>query len=113
SQNNVGQWQPWQPLSGSGFTGDPTVAQNDDGRLEVFVRGNDNQVWHKPGGQGDNWGDWWSLGSPPGELVTSNPAVTLGHGELHVFVRARDRAIWYRHQHGPNGGWDTGWQSLG
>ena len=37
----------WMPLSGSGVRGDAAIARNSGGRLEVFVVGGDNSLWHK------------------------------------------------------------------
>ncbi|WP_218117423.1 hypothetical protein [Photorhabdus luminescens] len=69
-------------------TNKPAVSRNLDGRLEVFVRGADNALWHiwqtTPN---SGWSDWQSLGN----TITSNPAVYANaDGRLEVFVRGAD-----------------------
>ena len=87
-----------------------TLAQNGDGRLEVFARGDDNALWHiwqiAPN---NGWSGWASLGGNfPGQ-----PAVWMNaDGRLEVFVRGDDNALWHIWQTAPNNGW-SGWTSLG
>ena len=41
----------------------PHVATNADGRLEVFVQGSDNHLWHiYQVKAGQDWSDWYDLG---------------------------------------------------
>src|SRR5215831_2523580 len=80
----------WTGLGGW-FTGEPAVAKNTYGRLEAFVRGGDNSVWHSyqntPGG---TWSGWTSLS---GQII-SNPAVGVNSdGTVEVFVLGTDNAI--------------------
>lgn len=83
-----------------------SVARNDNGALEVFARGSDNQLWHTWQNQ-DGWSDWASLG---GDL-RHGPTVTQHKGGgLEVFSVAGDGALWHIWQEG--GGW-TQWVSLG
>ena len=38
------------------------VGTNDDGRLEVFVQGSDNHLWHiYQVKAGEDWSDWYDL----------------------------------------------------
>ncbi len=42
-------WSGWQTLGGlppGALAGDPRVVNNADGRLEVFLLGNDQNIWH-------------------------------------------------------------------
>jgi hypothetical protein len=39
-------WSGWQ-TRGGGLSEKPAVARNGDGRLEVFVRGTDNALYHQ------------------------------------------------------------------
>jgi hypothetical protein len=85
------------------LTSDPVTAQNADGRLEVFVRGTDNGVWHR-------WqtlpGNGWSGWAPLGGAITGNPAATRNlDGRLELFVRGAGNAVWHRWQTAPNNGW--------
>jgi hypothetical protein len=101
-------WSTWTSLGGQ-LTDDPAVSLNQDGRLEVFVRGTDKALWHawqtSPGGA---WSPWRSLG---GQL-SSKPGVGVNaDGRLEVFARGTDNALWHTAQTSPNGGWSA-WDSL-
>ena len=70
---------------GGGLTSTIAVGGNADGRLEVFVRGTHNALWHNwqtaPNG---GWSGWNSLGGG----LTSDPVVGRNaDGRLEVFVR--------------------------
>ena len=43
----AGTWTDWTSLGGGGIANNPTIIQNADGRLEVFVAGGDTGLWHK------------------------------------------------------------------
>ncbi len=96
---------PWGPQGGV-LTSSPDIASWGEGRLDAFVRGTDNALWHKTW-DGTGWTGWESLGG----YLTSDPgAVSWGPNRLDVFVRGGDNALWHR-------GWDgtgwTGWAWLG
>jgi hypothetical protein len=96
-------WIGWESLGGT-LTSDPAVASWSSGRLDVFVRGTDNALWHKWFQNG--WSGWESLGG----LLTSGPAVAAwSAGRLDVFVRGTDNALWHKWF---QNGW-SGWESLG
>jgi hypothetical protein len=96
--------------------GDPAVALNADGRLEVFVRGSDNALYHiwqtKPAD--GPWSAWSSLATPPGESITSDPAVARNlDGRLEVFAGDANGVLWHNWQTKPaDGPWFV-WTSLG
>jgi C1A family cysteine protease len=99
----------WQSLGGT-LTTRPVMGRNQDGRLEVFVRGTDNALWHiwqvAPNG---TWSGWSSLGG----VITSDPeVVSNADGRLEVFARGTDGALWHIWQTAPNNGWSA-WRSLG
>ncbi|NUP13222.1 MAG: S8 family serine peptidase [Polyangiaceae bacterium] len=79
------------------------------GRLEAFVRGADQAVWHRsqvvPNG---GWNGWSSLGGWIDLLATSRNA----DGRLEIFARGSDKAVWHNWQTTPNGPW-SGWSTLG
>src|SRR5437763_8953060 len=87
-----GSWSTWNSLgkpSSTSYIINPIVSQNQDGRLEAFVFGSDQALWHiwqtTPGG---SWGSWFSSGGP----ASSNPTIYRpfvrknDHGRLVVFV---------------------------
>jgi acylphosphatase len=98
----------WASLGGIVF--EPTVANNADGRLEVFVRGSDNALHHKwQVARNNGWSGWSSLGG----VIQGAPAVGRNKdGRLEVFVRGSDGALYHKWQVAPNSTW-SGWSSLG
>jgi acylphosphatase len=98
----------WAVALSSAVTG----ARNSDGRLEMFVVGTDNAVWHNSQTVPHDmpWSGWASLGG----VVTSEPAVALNtDGRLEVFARGTDNAVWHNWQTAPHSGPWSGWSSLG
>jgi hypothetical protein len=90
----------------------PVVGQNEDGRLEVFVKGKDDELWHiwqdGPGG----WSLWDSLGMPPKGFFDPPVVVQNEDGRLEVFVKGKDGELWHIWQFAPNDGWSL-WDSFG
>jgi hypothetical protein len=96
-------WQSWDSLGGV-VSSSPDVCSWAPGRLDVFVRGTDDALWHK--WYEDGWSGWESLGG----VMTSDPAaVSWGNGRIDVFARGTDNALWHRWY---DNGW-SGWESLG
>jgi hypothetical protein len=96
-------WSGWESLGGI-LTSGPAVTSWAPGRLDVFVRGTDNALWHKWFSNG--WSGWESLGG----VLTSDPAaVSWGPNRIDVFVRGTDNALWHKWF---SNGW-SGWESLG
>jgi len=94
---------------GDGFQMSRRVAQNADGRLEIFARAPDNAVWHdwqdSPNG---GWGGWNQLG---GQTV-SNPVVSAdADGRLEVFTIVNGHL--YHTFQLPGGGWYDSWLDEG
>lgn len=109
------EWSDWESL-GHDWRGDPVVAQNADGRMEVFMAGRDNALYHASQTQPSNgWSDWKSLG---GERLYDprwpyNPIVALNvDGRLEIFVLGRDNALHHKWQTTPGGDWSE-WKSMG
>jgi glycosyltransferase involved in cell wall biosynthesis len=101
--NQESPWSRWEPLGGV-LTSGPGACSWSPGRVDVFVRGTDNALWHKWFSGG--WSGWESLGG----VLTSDPAaVSWGANRIDVFVRGTDNALWHKWF---SGGW-SGWESLG
>jgi hypothetical protein len=100
-----------KPSEFGGFTSRPVAGRNEDGRLEVFIRGINpayplHHVWQLTGGG-------WSHTNNLGGTVTSNIAVSNNlDGRLEVFVRGTDNSLFHRWQTTPNGDW-SGYSPLG
>lgn len=99
----------WGGLGGY-FSGKAAVARNADGRLEAFVRGGDNGLWHAwQTSAGGAWSGWSSLGG----AISSNPAVVANSdGRLEVFAQGTNNGLWHIWQNSPGGNW-SGWAGLG
>jgi C1A family cysteine protease len=104
-----GAWSGWASERGV-LNSQITVGSNADGRLEVFVRGTDNALWHKwQVAPNSGWSGWASEGG----VLTSGVATGRNKdGRLEVFVRGTDNAMWHKWQVAPNSGW-SGWASQG
>lgn len=102
-------WSSLPPPPGS-VSSARSVGHNDDGRIEVFVRGTDDAVHHRwQLAPNEGFGGWSSLG---GE-ITGEPVVAANRdGRLEVFAIAPDGAAYHRWQLG-GGEWGEGWASLG
>jgi uncharacterized protein YkwD len=106
-------WAPtWEPLQGS-LTSSPDASSWGPGRLDVFVRGAGNQLYHR-WHDGAGWSpDYEPLGAPnppTGYGITSDPtAVSWGSSRIDVFARGTDNALWHTWF---DGAW-RGWESLG
>ena len=87
------------------------VASNSDGRLEVFNRGADGNIWHDyQTSPGNSWSNWSVLQN--GQSFNGDPAVGQDlDGRLEVFARNTLNNIAYNYQVSPGGGWH-GWQTL-
>ncbi|MFZ6027812.1 MAG: peptidoglycan DD-metalloendopeptidase family protein [Chloroflexota bacterium] len=86
-------------------TSDPGVASWGNGRLDLFVHGEDNALWQKT--FNGSWSNWASLG---GTLVSAPDAASWGSGHIDVYARGLDNNVYYRRY--LNGAW-SGWASAG
>ncbi|MBD0367203.1 MAG: peptidase M4 family protein [Flavisolibacter sp.] len=88
-----------------------TVANNKDGRLELFCIGMDKALWHNyqlsPGA--DNWSGWKSLGGGLKQFSVSQNQ----DGRLEVFCIGIDKAFYHNWQLSPGADNWSGWKSLG
>jgi Pro-kumamolisin, activation domain/Repeat of unknown function (DUF346) len=75
-------------------------------RLDVFVKGTDNALYHKSW-NGSSWAAYENLG---GILTSAPKAVSWGPNRLDVFVKGTDNALYHKSWNGTAWG---GWESLG
>ncbi len=78
------------PVAGDATAG-AGVASWGSGRLDVFIRGSDNALWHRFYDAGA-WSAWESLG---GKISGTPAAVTWGVNRLDVFARGADNHLWH------------------
>ena len=86
----------WVPLGGI-VVDSPAATTPAPGRLDVVVRGVDDQLWHKWFDAG-SWSGWEALGG----LTTAGPATTWSGDRFDVFVNGIDGQLWHKW-------WDGAW----
>lgn len=74
------------------------------GRLDAFVRGRDNGLWHAY--YTGSWSAWESLG---GTLTSDPAAVSWGPNRIDVFARGTTNELLHKYY---SNGW-SGWENLG
>jgi hypothetical protein len=101
------QWSPWlseigSPPPGIASGSGPAVSSWSASRLDVFVRGADNAIWHD-WWTGTGWGTWQSLGT----TIVSNPAaVSWGPNRIDLFGIGTDGNLYHQWWNGSS--W-SGW----
>src|ERR1051326_7977384 len=102
-----GTWSgTWEVLDVGRTFDTPTAVSWGTGRIDVFVRGQDQQLWHRWFDNG-SWSGWEELG---GQLSSAPTVASWGPGRLDVYVRGQDQQLW--HKWFDNGPW-SGWEGLG
>jgi len=82
------------------------LAQNGDGRLEVFARGDDNAVWHIWQLAANNgWGNWVSLGGTVSTWSSYVQVANNADGRLEVFVHFHNDPLQHMQTAARNGWW--------
>jgi peptidoglycan/xylan/chitin deacetylase (PgdA/CDA1 family) len=101
-----GTWGPWESLGGV-LAAAPAVIGDPTGRIDVFVRGINNQIYTRARPPGGSWSSWASIGSG----AASGPAaVRVGASGIEVYVARTDHTIWGSSRSAA--GWSA-WQPLG
>jgi hypothetical protein len=94
----------WQSLGGVG-TSKPASASWGNGRLDVVVRGTDQQLWHTW------WDGSWHGWEPLGGVLSSGPGIaSWGTNRLDVVAEGTDHQLWHKWWDGSR--WN-GWEPLG
>jgi serine protease AprX len=104
-QEGVAGWSNWEDLSGV-ITAGVAAASWGANRLDCFVKGTDNGLWHK-WWDGVRWNGWEGLG---GILDDTPAAVSWGPNRIDCFARGMDNHMWHKWWDGS--GW-RGWEDLG
>lgn len=98
------RWGSWNNLGG-GITAGPAAASWAPDRLDIFVKGTNNALFHR------SWNGAWSSFVSLGGVIDDTPAaVSRAVNRIDVFARGMDNAVWTRSWNGA--AW-TGWTSLG
>jgi hypothetical protein len=100
----------WAPLGGQ-WPGDPSVAHNADGRLELFLRGNDTNLYHLwQTAPNNGWSEGWA---PMGGQWPGDPALAQNaDGRLEIFIRGNWPYLYHRWQTAPSNGWSEEWLAM-
>jgi peptidoglycan/xylan/chitin deacetylase (PgdA/CDA1 family) len=102
-----GHWSAWRSL-GRTVTAPPAVTASSDGRVDVFVRGQDDRLYTRTLKRATPTTSWRALSAGP---VATGPAATAtGAGRITVLVTGGDHSVLRRTLTG--GVW-SGWSSLG
>jgi hypothetical protein len=102
-----------RPALAAALTGTPVIAQCADGRLEMFLVGNNGALYHKwQTTWGGGWSNWYSHGVRGGGFTGAPLAQASADGRLELFVIANDGALYHKWQLAPCGVWSD-WYSHG
>ncbi len=124
-QSATGAWSGWQAIQADAsvppdlatpipsFIGVPVVAQDGDGRLELFAMNKDGTLWlifqQVPNG---SWYGWLPLQSKaPASFVGAPAALRDATGHLELFARDAKGDVWHNQQTTEGGAW-AGWKPL-
>jgi hypothetical protein len=115
-QRREGSWSAWKSLGGVGATRPgglraPVVAQNKDGRLELFTIDVGSTVWHCWQRPPKGWSAWKSLGAP----ATGALEIGVGahaDGRLMLIAFAYPETEWWQREQAVAGGWSEDWRLL-
>ncbi|MBO3750067.1 hypothetical protein J5X84_28635 [Streptosporangiaceae bacterium NEAU-GS5] len=101
-----GDWSGWITLGGVGGS-NPEATQNYDGRIEVFVRGIDSQIYHRWQYLNYNWNpDWGSFGGDfTDTLVRSESGRFRSDKKIVIHARGDDCISYSKWQSSPGGNW--------
>lgn len=117
AQNANGTWGTWTKLaqiSGSATllkaSSEPALVRNNDGRLQAFVRGTDQQLYTAAQAAANgSFGAWLALGG----ICTSAPAAGVNqNGVVQVFVRGIDDRFYSKAQTAAGANAWTDWIAL-
>ncbi len=102
--NDAGKWEGWNKIGDNTFNDAPKAVCWSPGRVDLFVVGKDNALWHnwwEFGANSNQWGGWENLG---GYLKTGTlSVVSQAKGKLDIFGIGGDDAMYVKR-------FDNGWQ---
>jgi Astacin (Peptidase family M12A) len=119
TEKNSSTWSDgWASLGGQwSHRRRPAVAQNADGRLEVFLVGLDKQLHHRSqiSPNSSQWSEIWTVLGGQEWPPSSDPGIGRNaDGRLEVFLVGLDKQLYHRRQTAPNSStWSETWTSLG
>jgi peptidoglycan/xylan/chitin deacetylase (PgdA/CDA1 family) len=104
--HSQGTWSTWQSLGGV-LSAAPAVVGASDGRVDVFGRGADDQLYTRTKSATGTWSPWLRLA---GQIASGPAAVAFGSGRIDVYATGPDYAVLRRTLLA--GTW-SGWNGIG
>jgi len=101
----AGHWSGWENLGGV-IIDSPAASSWQPNRIDTFVTGTNNAVWHK-WWSGATWSSFENLG---GVIVGAPAAVSWGPDRIDYFVTGLNNALWHKWW---NGAVWSGYENLG
>lgn len=85
----------WEQVGANPIISSPGACSGGIGRLNVFVRGTDDALYHKwYNDDASYWSDYEQVGEEP---INANPAaISMANGRIDVFVRGADNALYHK-----------------
>ena len=112
AQESDGQWLPWKQAGTTRFSDPPFLANNADGRLELFAVATDGRLLHAwQQTQDGDFGGWVSIA--PGPFRGVPTAIRNLDQRLEVFATMQNGALAHAWQVAPNGNWSSEAQTQG
>lgn len=114
-------WQPWGtmtlPYNNSiPIVGSPAATSRSAASRDLFVRGNDNQLYYRNwDSQAGAWSSWFWIQGPNNSTINASPAVTSipgVEGAMTVAVRGSNNQIYLKNYHPAPLGWSA-WMGIG
>jgi hypothetical protein len=102
-------WHPIWGQLGIKIWGTPSVVSWDPDRQDIFVRGEDNHIYHQTWTRNNDRTAWKSLGGTTYDDIT---ALSLQPGHLEVFHRGTGGDLYHRWSDDAGATWST-WANLG
>jgi hypothetical protein len=101
-------WGNWRNLGGYALEGSLDLAENLDGRLEVFVVGGDGivyHIWEASPTRSTGWSGWANFYDPKLPSICDIAAARSEDGKIFVFMMTVERGMFVASQVAPGGGW--------
>lgn len=105
--HQAGVWSGWTSLGGVA-TGRPEAVTYPDGRVGLFVRGQDGAVWMNESSDRVTWSGWRSLGGIVEDVsvaVSTRGVFTSYPYDVYVFAKGHDQRAWVRRYSADTGSW--------
>jgi acylphosphatase len=116
SPNNSNGWNDkWEDLGGKWNRFNfPSIGQNADGRLEIFIVGQSEKLYHRYQTSPNNSNGWNDKWEDLGGKWNANPVVANNaDGRLEIFIVGKSEKLYHTWQISPSNGWNDKWEDLG